>query len=397
MPASPASPAFPGIGAIVAVSSAKGGVGKSTVTVNLAVALHALGKRVGILDADILGPSVVRMLGIDTGSKPPQGAGSRVVPPVAHGIKAVSMAMFSGDDQPMMLRGPMIGKYLNLFLGGVEWGELDILLLDMPPGTGDIQLNIAQSFPLAGAVVVTTPQAVSAGIARRGARMFEAVQTPVFGVIENMRTFTCPSCGAAHDLFGHGGGERLASDLGLPFLGALPLDPATMDAGDDGVPIAVGDPEGPAARAYGDIAQRIIEAIAQGRIGLGPFRWNWADGSGAPGWNEDDAGVGGEPIVPAGMRKADARTLEILWRDGVTQEIDVRDLRLACGCAACRDEMTGRPTLNPATVPLDIRPVELRAVGAYALGVIWSDGHSSGIHPFASLRALARAPGLPDV
>jgi ATP-binding protein involved in chromosome partitioning len=204
-----ASPnAYAGVRRIVAVSSAKGGVGKSTVTVNLALALSAMSKRVGILDADILGPSVPGMLGIESGDAPRPGPTGKVAPAQAHGIKTVSMAMFSGDDQPMMLRGPMVGKYLNLFLAGTDWGELDLLLLDMPPGTGDIQLNIAQAFPLAGAIIVTTPQAVSTKIARRGARMFETVQTPILGVVENMRTFTCPTCGTTHDLFGHGGGAR---------------------------------------------------------------------------------------------------------------------------------------------------------------------------------------------
>lgn len=382
----PSKPAFPGIDRILAVSSAKGGVGKSTVTANLAAALARMGKRVGILDADILGPSIPGMLGIDTSRQPEARADGRTIPPQAHGIKAVSMAMFSSDDQPLMLRGPMVGKYLNLFLGQVEWGDLDLLLLDMPPGTGDIQLNIAQNFPLSGAIIVTTPQAVSTKIARRGARMFETVQTPLLGIVENMRTFTCPSCGASHDLFGHGGGERLAGDLCVPFLGALPLDPAVLEGGDAGVPLATGD--GAAAEVYHRLAARIDAALDGTGQGLGPFRWRWADDEGAPGWHPDAVRGDGARDVPVGMRKADARTLEVLWQDGTRQEIDVRDLRLSCGCALCRDEMTGRPILDPATVPLDIAPVEVRNVGAYAIGVTWSDGHNSGIHPFTGLAAM---------
>jgi ATP-binding protein involved in chromosome partitioning len=375
---------LPGVGAIVAVSSAKGGVGKSTVTVNLAAALRSIGKTVGILDADILGPSIPGMLGIP--SLPPQpGANAKLAPQTAYGIKVVSMAMFSGDDQPMMLRGPMVGKYLNMFLAGVDWGRLDILLLDMPPGTGDIQLNIAQAFPLTGAIIVTTPQAVSTKIARRGARMFETVRTPILGIIENMRTFTCPACGTAHDLFGHGGGERLAADLGVPFLGALPLDATVIEAGDEGVPLATG----PSADAYRVLAGTIDAAIAGNRDGLGTFRWHWADDRGAPPWNEDDVREGGAADMPAGLCKRDEHTLSILWQDGVQQDIDVRDLRLSCGCALCKDEMTGRPLLDPASVPADIVPVEVRSIGNYAIAPSWSDGHTSGIHPFAALRQIA--------
>ncbi len=386
---------LPGIGAILAVSSAKGGVGKSTVTVNLAAALQRMGKRVGILDADILGPSVPGMLGITMDEPPKPGTNGRITPPEGHGIKVVSMAMFSGDDQPMMLRGPMVGKYLNLFLAGVDWGTLDLLLIDMPPGTGDIQLNIAQSFPLSGAIIVTTPQAVSTRIARRGARMFETVRTPVLGVVENMRTFTCPTCGTTHDLFGHGGGERLAADLGLPFLGALPLDPTVLDAGDEGVPLAAGPEGGDSCAGYAALARAIDQALVRQAAALAPFRLDWASGQGAPGWNEERAADGGDPSLPVGLRKTDERTLSILWQDGRRQDIDVRDLRLSCGCALCRDEMTGRPLLDPAALPQDVRPVEVHSVGRYALGLSWSDGHASGIHPFAAIAALPPADRCP--
>ena len=388
---------FPGIGAIVAVSSAKGGVGKSTVTVNLALALQRRGRRVGILDADILGPSIPGMLGIPPSAKPGQVASGKVDPPSGHGIKAVSMALFAPVDQPMMLRGPMVGKYLSLFLGGVEWGELDILLLDMPPGTGDTQLTVAQSFPLSGAIVVTTPQAVSVKIATRGARMFEKLQIPLLGVIENMRTFACPHCGETTDLFGHGGGERLAADAGAAFLGALPLDPAVTAGGDEGIPALVSDPQSATAAAYDRIAAEIEARLTTTVGGLGPFAWRWDGKDSGPGWNEKATRPDGSRIVPVGLRRRDSRTLSALWEDGAAQDFDVRDLRLACRCALCVEEMSGRPLLDPAAVSLDVEPVEIRSVGSYAIAITWSDGHSSGIQSFDGLRAIGERGWAVDV
>lgn len=388
---------FPGIGAIIAVSSAKGGVGKSTVTVNLALALRRRGKRVGILDADILGPGIPGMLGIATMNKPGQAANGKVEPPIGHGIKAVSMALFTPADQPMMLRGPMVGKYLSLFLGGVEWGELDVLLLDMPPGTGDTQLTIAQTFPLSGAIIVTTPQAVSVTIAKRGARMFEKVQTPLLGVVENMRTFACPHCGETTDLFGHGGGEQLAVDIGAPFLGALPLDPAVMIGGDAGVPIVAKEPESATAEAYDRIAAAIEPELLSGLGGFEPFAWQWDQSDAGPGWNESSTGPGGSRIVPVGLRRRDARTLSVLWQEGTTQDFDVRDLRLACRCALCVEEMSGRTLIDPATIPLDVEPIEIRSVGSYAISISWNDGHSSGIQTFEGLRGIGDRSASVDV
>ncbi|NDP49491.1 MAG: Mrp/NBP35 family ATP-binding protein, partial [Sulfuriferula multivorans] len=213
---------LPGIRHIIAVGSGKGGVGKSTVSVNLALALHQLGARVGLVDADILGPSIPGMLGIATDQPPAMTAEGRMIPAERHGLKVVSMGMLTGDDNPAVLRGPMVGKYLKMFVGGVQWGALDYLILDLPPGTGDTQLTLAQSMPLSGVVIVTTPQVVSLKIARRGLRMFEKVQVKILGLVENMRTFTCPHCGENTDIFRHGGGEAMSEELGVPFLGALP-------------------------------------------------------------------------------------------------------------------------------------------------------------------------------
>ena len=190
---------LPGIRHIIAVGSGKGGVGKSTVSVNLAFALQESGGRVGLVDADILGPSIPGMLGIPSGQPPAMTPDQKIVPVDRHRLKVVSMGMLTGDDSPAIMRGPMVSKYLRMFVSNVQWGNLDYLILDLPPGTGDTQLTLAQSFPLSGAVIVTTPQDVSLKIARRGLRMFETVHVPILGIIENMSTFTCPHCGKGTD------------------------------------------------------------------------------------------------------------------------------------------------------------------------------------------------------
>ena len=192
---------LPGIRHVIAVGSGKGGVGKSTVSVNLAFALQQIGSRIGLVDADVLGPSIPGMLGLATGQPPATTPEGKIVPADRHGLKAISMGMLTGDDNPAVLRGPMVGKYLQMFIGSVQWGQLDYLILDLPPGTGDTQLTLAQSVPLSGAVIVTTPQDVSLKIARRGLRMFEMVHVPILGIIENMSTFTCPHCGKGTDIF----------------------------------------------------------------------------------------------------------------------------------------------------------------------------------------------------
>ena len=219
-PPQPAGPGkLPGIKHVVAVGSGKGGVGKSTVSVNLALALQRIGGKIGLVDADILGPSIPVMLGLPTGTLPTTTPEGKIVAADRHGLKVISMGMLVGDDNPAILRGPMVSKYLRMFIDSVQWGELDYLILDLPPGTGDTQLTLAQSFPLSGAVIVTTPQEVSLKIARRGLRMFETVHVPILGIIENMSAFICPHCSKSTDVFGHGGGERMSRQLGVPFLG----------------------------------------------------------------------------------------------------------------------------------------------------------------------------------
>ncbi|HET9730302.1 MAG TPA: Mrp/NBP35 family ATP-binding protein [Gemmatimonadaceae bacterium] len=254
----PTPVAYPNLGRIIAVSSGKGGVGKSTVAANLAVSLAKQGARVGLMDADVYGPNIPRMMGVN---EPPIVIDERIVPLDAHGVKVMSIGFLIDREQPAIWRGPIVMKIITQFLRDVAWGELDYLFVDMPPGTGDAQLSLVQATQLAGAIIVTTPQEVAVGDALRGVKMFERVTVPVLGIVENMSWFECPHCGKPSPIFGSGGGERLAQEVGLPLLGQIPLYPRVMESGDSGVPIVVADPESPAGRALSAIAQRIAERV----------------------------------------------------------------------------------------------------------------------------------------
>ncbi len=373
------------IGRMIAVSSGKGGVGKSTVTVNLALALAEQGFRVGVVDADLYGPSIPGMLGLSDANPPAMTPDRKVVPANAQGIKLISMAMLTDDDKPAILRGPMVTKYLRMFVTQVDWGPLDVLLLDLPPGTGDIQLTLAQAFPLSGAVVVTTPQDVSLKIVRRGLRMMEQVNVPVLGVVENMSGFTCPSCGEVTPIFRQGGGQRIAESLKVPFLGAVPLDPAVVESGDEGLPTVISARDSAAAEAYRSVAAELAkDSPASGGLAR-PFDWRVAENEGRPA--EGVVRSGGDPDLPVSLSYSPA-ALVIGWQDGSYTHIPPRELRLSCQCAACRDEVTGQRLLIPSNVPLDIEPTRIWSVGNYALGVAFSDGHSSGIFPFSALRSM---------
>jgi ATP-binding protein involved in chromosome partitioning len=388
---------LPGIRHIIAVGSGKGGVGKSTVSVNLALALQRLGARVGIVDADILGPSIPGMLGIPTGERPATTPEGKMIPAEQHGLKVVSMGMLTGDDEPAVLRGPMVGKYLKMFVDGVQWGSLDYLILDLPPGTGDVQLTLAQSMPLSGVVIVTTPQTVSLKIARRGLRMFEKVQVKILGLVENMRTFTCPHCGENTDIFRHGGGEQMSEELNVPFLGALPLDVDVVTSGDEGLPIVAGQPTSVSSKVYASIATALVEQLHASITVLKPFVWTWDSNDGAPDWAEDAARPAGSQNTPIGLLRRDPRTLSVLWEDGHRDDFDVRDLRLACHCALCVEEMSGRKLLDPKTIRPDVTPQKIVSIGNYAVKFDWNDGHNSGIYSFNNLRALGASAAAGDV
>ena len=251
--------AVPGVGAIVAVASGKGGVGKSTVAANLALGLRANGLRVGVLDADIYGPSMPRMLGIS--GRPRSRDGKTLIPMEKYGLKCMSMGFLVPEDTPMIWRGPMVMSALQQMLREVEWGELDIMIADMPPGTGDAQLTMAQQVPLAGAVIVSTPQDIALLDARKGLNMFKRVDVPVLGIVENMSYFLCPHCGGRSEIFSHGGARQEAERLGTEFLGEVPLDITIRETSDGGTPITVAEPDNPHALVFRHIAARIWEKV----------------------------------------------------------------------------------------------------------------------------------------
>jgi ATP-binding protein involved in chromosome partitioning len=250
----PTPVAYPHLGNIIAISSGKGGVGKSTVAANVAIALAKQGARVGLMDADIYGPNIPRMMGVNA---PPPVENEKIIPLQAHGVKIMSLGFMIERDQPAIWRGPIIMKIITQFLRDVQWGELDYFLVDMPPGTGDAQLSLVQATLVHGAIIVTTPQEVASGDALRGAKMFERVAVPVIGIVENMSYFICPHCQEKHRIFGTGGGKRLADELGVPLLAEVPFFPAVLSGGDIGEPIVVSEPQTPAAQALFDLAGRL--------------------------------------------------------------------------------------------------------------------------------------------
>jgi len=251
-----------GVRSIIAVSSAKGGVGKSTICVNLALALAAEGARVGLMDADVYGPSIHVLMG--TGDARPQAGVKKEIAPVEKdGLKLMSLGFLTERGQPVIWRGPIVMGVVKKFLTDVDWGELDYLMIDMPPGTGDAQLTLVQTVPLTGAIIVTTPSELSLVDAEKGLEMYRSVHAPVLGIIENMTYFVCPHCGERTDIFSHGGGREISQRLGVDFLGELPLDPTLRKVGDEGRPIVLSEPNSPVARVFFDIAGKIRSAVPQ--------------------------------------------------------------------------------------------------------------------------------------
>lgn len=354
--------ALAGVKNVIAIASGKGGVGKSTVSTNLAVALRYMGSSVGLLDADLYGPSQPGMLGAK-GQQGQTTAEGALIPSERNGLRFLSMGLFMPGDGPLVWRAPMAMKAISQFLTNTQWGTLDYLLIDLPPGTGDVQLTLAQQARLAGAVIVTTPQEVSLGIAKKGLEMFRNLNIPILGIVENMSGFSCKNCGHETAIFKEGGGEKLARNLGVPFLGRLPLDPEIMMSGDEGVPVLEKSTDSHAAQAILAVANRLDQearAASQAQSGLEPRSFG---------------------VAPSGE-------LRIEWPDGHVSLHRPYTLRVNCGCASCVDENTGRPLLDPRRVPLDARIENVQSVGRYALTAAFSDSHSTGIYPFKKLRAI---------
>ncbi len=254
---------LPGVQNIIAVASGKGGVGKSTVATNLAVALGLSGLRTGLLDADIYGPSIPLMMGVN--ERPQVTSTNRILPFFNHGIKMQSLGFFLDDNAPVIWRGPMVMKAVQQLLKDTDWGELDVLVIDLPPGTGDVQLTLVQTVPLTGAILVTTPQDLALLDVKKGAEMFKTVNAPLLGLVENMSVFVCPHCGTQTEIFRRGGGEKESERLGIPLLGRVPLEPSVCDAGDSGVPVVIGQPESRAAEEFRTIAAALVELLSRRR------------------------------------------------------------------------------------------------------------------------------------
>ncbi|HSQ43250.1 MAG TPA: P-loop NTPase [Fibrobacteraceae bacterium] len=376
---------------IIAVASGKGGVGKSTVTANLAMSLALAGARVGVLDADIYGPSMVMMFGVQ--DNPEVREDNTLVPVSVAGIQIVSMAMFSDPNKATIWRGPMATQMIQNFLHRVHWGRLDYLLIDFPPGTGDIQLTLTQNCPISGAVVVTTPQNVALADVRKGLAMFRAVAVPVLGVVENMSYFICDQCGKHHYIFRQGGGKRTAEELKLDFLGGVPLEPGVADSGDAGRPVVYSAPNSASARAFMDIAGQVVsqlEVRAVSAGGLGSFSQAFEELPVMP-VPPNSVSQPSAAAVAQSVGRTPNGQFALGWSDGVWQLFTPHHLRLHCPCASCVDEWTGEPLLDPASISADVQVLNVYTVGRYALGISFTDGHRSGIYTYDQLKQIGHS------
>jgi len=350
-----------GVARVIAVVSGKGGVGKSTVATNLALALKTLGKHVGYADVDIYGPSAPMMLGVH-GQPQPSGEGIDLIRPLeAHGIKVMSMGFFLTDSAPVVWRGPMAMSATKQFLRGVDWGDLDYLVVDLPPGTGDIPLTLAQEVPIDGAIVVTTPQDVALADVERSISMLAKVHAPVLGIVQNMSGYVCPKCSTRDDLFGDRAASDTAARLGAPVLAEIPIDPLVCESGDAGTPIVERDPEHAVARAFLELAGRVEVAI------------------------ERRAGESGIPEPVEIVHDKAHHTVNVEWSDGVTTIYTLRGLRGWCPCAVCQ----GHAGTTRFVEVDDPKLVGAEGVGRYGVRFIWEDGHDTGMYSYEYLRGLA--------
>lgn len=346
-----------GIKHMVAVASGKGGVGKSTTAVNLALGFQALGLKVGVLDADIFGPSQPRLLGLS--GRPEVADGNKLKPMQAFGLKAMSMGFLVDEGTPIIWRGPMVVSALTQMLRDVAWGDLDVLVIDMPPGTGDVQLTMAQQVPLSGAIIVSTPQDLALIDARKGLNMFRKVDVPVLGIIENMSMFICPKCGERSDIFGHGGAKAEAEKLGIPFLGGVPLHMDIRAKSDDGQPIVASAPDSPHAAIYRELAAKAWGELQGSNIKLEP------------------------PALEIG---GDARALKVAFAGQKPFEVSAEVLRVMSPSA----EVQGHSPSQRVTVARkkNVRIKELRPVGNYAVRIVFDDGHDTGLFTWSYLQTL---------
>lgn len=357
---------MPTVKNLIAVASGKGGVGKSTVSANLALALAKTGAVVGLMDADVYGPSIPRMLGVVGQQPDTDPLTKKMIPFEKHGIKFMSVGMLQQEsDTALIWRGPMASKLVQQFLGGVEWGVLDYLLIDLPPGTGDIQLTLTQSVPLAGAIIVTTPQDVARTITQKGLRMFQQLQVPIIGVVENMSGFVCEHCHQVTPIFKQGGGKKMSEELHVPFLGEVPLEPIIAADGDYGVPTVAAHPESASGKAYGLMARQMASQLSI--------------------INEATAKVSNRPRE---VNTEDPQVTIVTWDDGKVMRYPNRYLRSMCPCAQCVNEVTGERMISLEAIDPAVRITAVSPVGRYALHFQWSDGHGTGLYSFDTLHKL---------
>ncbi|MCB0271784.1 MAG: P-loop NTPase [Bdellovibrionales bacterium] len=345
---------------IIAVSSGKGGVGKSTVASNLAVTLAKQGFRVGLMDADVYGPSISKMMGGKDAEVLQKD--NQLIPVEKYGVKWMSMALLTDEDTPVIWRGPMATRLIQQFLGQVAWGQLDYLIIDLPPGTGDVQLTLTQSISLQGAIVVSTPQEVAVEVALRGIKMFDEVRVPILGIVENMSGVICTHCHQETPVFPQGVVKAKANELGIHYLGSIPLDPSVAIAGDQGQPISLAS--GPVATIFSDISSKMVAQL-----------------------QEIEARTTEATESPTQI-SSDEKHVLLMWKDGSVSEIPFFDLRLACPCANCVNEATGKRMIEAKDIKQGIEPVGFRPVGKYGLQISWNDGHNTGIYTFNSLRSF---------
>ena len=350
----------PGIKHMIAVASGKGGVGKSTTAVNLALGFQAIGLKAGILDADIYGPSQPRLLGLS--GRPDVVQGKTLKPMEGHGLKAMSMGLLVEEGTPIIWRGPMVVSALTQMLRDVAWGELDVLVIDMPPGTGDVQLTMAQQVPLAGAIIVSTPQDLALIDARKGLNMFRKVDIPVLGIIENMSYFLCPKCNERTDIFGHGGAHAEADKLGVTFLGEVPLHMDIRTTSDEGKPIVAAQPDGVHAQIFRDIARRA--------------------------WAELEASLGTRTKAPALQVSSGKDELHVTFEGASPIVLSAEMLRVMSPSA----EVQGHSPDQRITVgrKRSVKINDLRPIGNYAVKIVFSDGHDTGLYAWDYLQLLGR-------
>jgi len=356
---------------VIAVASGKGGVGKSTVTVNLAYAFANAGAKVGILDVDIYGPSIPGMLGLRdhylTSESVQQGS---ITPVEVHGMKVISMGFLANSDSPVIVRGPIASQMVQQLLAGTAWGELDYLFVDLPPGTGDIQLTLCQAVPLTGGVIVTTPQEVAYSIAEKGLKMFQQVKIPILGIVENMSHYHCPECGHADNIFREGGGEIAAKKLELPLLGKIPLSSEIVNSMEEGVPLIKKSDESGPSKAYQEIAEKVA---AQSSVVVMQESMN--------------------PESPQEITITEQGYLLVKWMNGKENLIPASMLRGDCPCASCVDEITGEKTLDVESLPHDLMISNYGHIGRYAIRFEFSDGHDTGIFDFTRIRKIGETAG----